>query len=118
MGGQADYMRIRRIVTGEVNNVMVPAAVLGRLWQHGGGTTRTILADAIPADILDACYHVATVGATRVGSGKHLVIEGRNGRRRGAATQHVNPANIHASLPVAPSNAPSARPSTVTSANY
>lgn len=58
----ADHMRAYRVLTGKTDNLIVPAVVLGRLWDDGGETTRAILSTALDSRVLDACHTVATKG--------------------------------------------------------
>lgn len=92
MSGDAAYMRAYRVLAGKQKTITVDATVLGRLWEHGGETTRAILSTAFDTQLLDACHTVATDGPrTPRGRGKPHLYGNRPGRPQQRDPLDVDP---------------------------
>lgn len=73
LGHLCDVPAARGVFLTEDAPIALPTRVIGRLWAEGDLDVRAALSGAVPEELLDACYTVATAGPRAMcGSGNHL----------------------------------------------
>ncbi|AKJ72238.1 hypothetical protein TPA4_73 [Tsukamurella phage TPA4] len=73
LGHLCDVPAARGVFLTEDATIALPTRIVGRLWAEGDLDVRAALSGAVPEELLDACYTVATAGPRAMcGSGNHL----------------------------------------------